>query len=172
MALTRAATRTTTDIAVEENVQNQEANTVRKEIPPNEMQVMIDDAVQASHPMGEGQRELQMRTSAMEEGASFSTGDISSEVNTTKQEGARAPTNTQQNRETPAHSHSGYTNGDWYPGTIVSELDGRIPGGRARRRPTELPPATRQFYSIIGSGQPDRREETNATGVGGAGYNE
>ena len=126
VALTRAATRTTIDTAVEENVQS----TVREELPPNEMQEARDDAGQTSHSMEEHHRELQMRTSAMEEGASFLTGDISSEVNATKQEEARAPVNTQQYRESPAHYTAGTPTETGTPEQpLANSMDGYLGDG-------------------------------------------
>ena len=112
VALARAATRTTTETIGGESVRNQEMNPIREDTPLNGMQGLIDGLTQEPHSTREGQQGWQTGTSVMEEGASFSTGNISSETNMTRQEGTEPPINgqttrEQQYKETPAHYTTG-----------------------------------------------------------------
>ena len=107
VALTRVATRTTTEVVVEGDVRSREVNPVTEDTLPSKVRGLTSTPTQEPQPPGEGQRDLQMRTPTVEEGASFSTGDISSEANTTRQDEAEPPTNAQQYRETPAHYTTG-----------------------------------------------------------------
>ena len=104
VALTRVAMRTMTEGTVEDDVRNWELNTVLSE--------------------------TQQRIPATEEGASFSTGDISSEVNTTKQDGSEPPTYAQQYRETPAHYTTGTPTETGTPEQpLANSLDGYLGDG-------------------------------------------
>ena len=98
VALTRASTRITTETTGGESAQNQEVDPLREAMLQNGMQGMLDGPTQEPYSSGEEQRNLQMRTS---------TGDISSEVNVTRHEGAEPPASGQPYRETPAHYTTG-----------------------------------------------------------------
>ena len=172
VALTRVATRTTMEVVVEGDVRSLEVNPVREDTLPNEVRGLTSAPTQEPQPPGEGQRDLQMRTPAAEEGASFSTGDISSEANTTKQDGAEPLTNTQQYRENTRPLHNWNTNGYGYSGTTVSQRTGRISGRWVGGCLTKLSITTRQFYSFVGSRQQVTGKQTNATGMGGTRYDE
>ena len=70
-----------------------------------------------------------MRTSAMEEGTSFSTGDISSDVNLTRHDGVEPPINVQY-RETPANYATGTpTETDSPEQTVADAMDGYLGDG-------------------------------------------
>ena len=130
VALTRVATRTTMDAAVEGDVRSREVNPVREDTLPNETQGLTSGPTQEPQPPREGQRDLQMRTPAVEEGASFSTGNISSEANMTKQDGAEPLTNAQQYRETPAHYTTGTPTETCTPEQwLANSLDGYLGDG-------------------------------------------
>ena len=124
VALTRVATRTTAELVVEDEVRSREVNS------QNEERGTTNASTQEPQPPGGGQRDPQMRTPAGEEGASFSTGDISSEANTTKQDGAEPPTNIQQYRETPAHYTTGTPTDTGTPEQpLTNPLDGYLGDG-------------------------------------------
>ena len=113
VALTRAAMRTVPQVAAEGRIQGQ-----------NQTQGMAGNPTRDPQSPEEGQQDIQMRTSAMEEGTSFSTGDISSEVNTTRQEGGTQQMNAQY-RETPAHYTTGTPTETGTPEQVAaSALDG------------------------------------------------
>ena len=90
-----AVARATSEVTGEGTRQSQNQTQIRTDIPTQDFQ----------SPEG-SQRDLQMRTSAMEEGTSFSTGNISSEVNTTRQERETQQKITRY-EETPAHYTTG-----------------------------------------------------------------
>ena len=127
VALTRAATRTAPQMAAENRVQGQ-----------NQTQGRVDNPIQDPQTPEEGQQDIQMRTSAMEEGTSFSTGDISTEVSATSQERGVQQINAQY-RETPAHYTTGTPTETDTPGANSSKCPGRLHGRRNRRRTTKLP---------------------------------
>ena len=129
VALTRVATRTTTQPVVEGDVHSREVDS-RENTLPIEVRGTADTSAQQLQLPGEGQQEQQRRTLAMEEGTSFSTGDISSEVNTTKQEGTGPPTNTQQYRETPTYYTTGTPTDIGTPEQpLANALDGYLGDG-------------------------------------------
>ena len=107
MALTRAATRTTGDAMVNDNIRGQETNMTGENVPSNVAQGQVNGPVQEPQLPRDDQLDPQTRTSAMEEGASFCTGDISSVANVTRQEAVGQSTVTQQYRETPTHYTTG-----------------------------------------------------------------
>ena len=102
VALARAATRTTTEAVTDGDVRGRVVNP-RENTPLNGVQGTASTTTQAP----EGIQQEQRRTQTTEGGASFSTGDISSEVNTTRQEGTCPPMNTQQ----PSGAITYYTTG-------------------------------------------------------------
>ena len=129
VALTRVATRTMTQPVVEGDVRSREVDS-RENTLPNEVRGTADTSAQQLQLPREGQQEQQRRTLAMEEGTSFSTGDISSEVNTTKQEGTGPPTNTQQYRETPTYYTMGTPMDTGTPEQpLANALDGYLGDG-------------------------------------------
>ena len=106
MALTRVAMRTMGNETVEDGVRGQETNVTRKNTQQNVTREQANGPTQEQLPR-EYQQNLQTRTSATEEGASFSTGDISSVANVPRQDVVGPPAVAQQYRETPAHYTTG-----------------------------------------------------------------
>ena len=102
IALARVATRTTTEVVTDGDVRSRVVDP-RENTPRNGVQGTVNTTAQAP----EGIQQEQQRAQMTEGGASFSTGDISSEVNTTRQEETCPPMNTQQ----PSAAITYYTTG-------------------------------------------------------------
>ena len=106
VALTRVATRTMGNETAEDGMRGQETNVTRENTQQNVTREQANGPTQEQLPR-EYQQNLQTRTSATEEGASFSTGDISSVANVTRQDAVGPLAVAQQYRETPAHYTTG-----------------------------------------------------------------
>ena len=115
VALTRVATRTAVEPTTERGTQG-----------PSGTQDATSDSMRRVQSPGETQQDVQMRTSAMEEGTSFSTGDISSEVNVTRREEETQRMNLQY-KETPAHYTTGTPTGTGTPEhAAANTMDGYL----------------------------------------------
>ena len=124
VALARAATRTT-EVPTDGDARGRVVDS-RENTPLNGVQGTVSTTIQAP----EGIQQEQQRIQTTEGGASFSTGDISSEVNTTRQEGTCPSMNTQQPREAITYYTTGTPTDAGTPEQqLTNSLDGYLGDG-------------------------------------------